>query len=112
MLHQIPTTDNGTAGAVYLGRRLRAWADRAHTANLISSRQRNELEMCAAALDATAMETAICHLDYQPRNWLLGDDGRARILDFEHMRLDARLTAGPVRRHRSPHCSGPRPRAR
>ncbi|MEW9533608.1 phosphotransferase [Microbispora sp. NPDC049125] len=90
-IHQIPTVAAGTTIAAYLGQRLSLWADRAHSTNLISSCQRSEMEARATALADTTMDAAICHLDYQPRNWLLADDGTVRIVDFEHMRPDARL---------------------
>lgn len=30
-----------------------------------------------------------CHLDYQPRNWLVDATGMLRLIDFEHSRIDA-----------------------
>nr|WP_241779626.1 hypothetical protein [Streptomyces natalensis] len=35
------------------------------------------------------MDSAICHLDYQPRNWHVGVG--FWTFDFEHMRRDARI---------------------
>ncbi|MFD9967663.1 phosphotransferase [Streptomyces sp. NPDC059011] len=35
------------------------------------------------------MDSAVCHLDYQPRNWLLGN--AFGVCDFEHMRRNARI---------------------
>lgn len=29
-----------------------------------------------------------CHLDFQPRNWLIGDSGEVSLLDYEHARTD------------------------
>jgi thiamine kinase-like enzyme len=32
-----------------------------------------------------------CHLDFQPRNWLLGPAGHLYLVDFEHARTDLPL---------------------
>ena len=29
-----------------------------------------------------------CHLDFQPRNWLIGSPGDVSVIDFEHARID------------------------
>lgn len=29
-----------------------------------------------------------CHLDFQPRNWLIGKPGEVSLIDFEHTRTD------------------------
>jgi aminoglycoside phosphotransferase (APT) family kinase protein len=29
-----------------------------------------------------------CHLDFQPRNWLIGPPGDVSVIDFEHARID------------------------
>jgi Ser/Thr protein kinase RdoA (MazF antagonist) len=29
-----------------------------------------------------------CHLDFQPRNWLIGKSGDVSLIDFEHARID------------------------
>jgi hypothetical protein len=29
-----------------------------------------------------------CHLDFQPRNWLIGSNGYVSLIDFEHARID------------------------
>jgi thiamine kinase-like enzyme len=37
------------------------------------------------------MEVRFCHLDFQPRNWIVDDNGTVRLIDFEHARPDARI---------------------
>lgn len=32
-----------------------------------------------------------CHLDFQPRNWLIGTSGDVSLIDFEHARIDLPL---------------------
>lgn len=38
--------------------------------------------------DADTVPLVPCHLDYQPRNWVVDETGVLRIVDFEHARLD------------------------
>lgn len=72
-----------------LAQRLRDWIARADRAGLISAVERNGLSHSADDLANTPMDSAACHLDYQPRNWLVGD--AFGLCDFEHMRRDARI---------------------
>ncbi|WP_372352295.1 phosphotransferase [Streptomyces sp. KL116D] len=65
------------------------WIGRAVHADLLDAAEENLLKHHAVILGTSQMDGAICHLDYQPRNWLLGD--AAGIFDFEHMRRDARV---------------------
>ncbi len=45
-----------------------------------------------AALQQTADPHGVpCHLDFQPRNWLLGPAGHLYLVDFEHARTDLPL---------------------
>lgn len=45
-----------------------------------------------AALQQTADPQGVpCHLDFQPRNWLLGPDADLYLVDFEHARTDLPL---------------------
>ncbi|MEV5485557.1 MULTISPECIES: phosphotransferase [Streptomyces] len=69
--------------------RLRSWVARADRADLLSGTERNLLLQIADELAGTRMDSAVCHLDYQPRNWRIGDGFWA--FDFEHMRRDARI---------------------
>ena len=45
----------------------------------------------AALQQATAPDGVPCHLDFQPRNWLLGPDTDIYLVDFEHARTDLPL---------------------
>ena len=72
-----------------LAQRLRGWIDRAD--GLLSASERRTLQRHARALDtAGPLETTVCHLDFQPRNWAL-HRGTVHLLDFEHTRVDVRV---------------------
>jgi phosphotransferase family enzyme len=88
-LHDLtPRTPNAQL-AQDLARRLNSWAARG--AALLTPADRIKLDEHAATLAAAGpLETAACHLDYQPHNWLIDGD-TLRVLDFEHSRIDARL---------------------
>lgn len=73
-----------------LARRMRQWTQRADHTGLISHNERRRLDAWARCLSHTEMEAAVCHLDYQPRNWRLHRD-ELFIIDFEHARPDARI---------------------
>lgn len=79
----------GAIGAELAGR-LEAWVERGDRADLLSAVERRRLLSVASQLSGTRMDSAVCHLDYQPRNWLIGDEG-FWICDLEHMRRDARV---------------------
>ncbi|MEV0615664.1 aminoglycoside phosphotransferase family protein [Nonomuraea sp. NPDC050404] len=92
LLHQIPPPKRpGNDIAAHLAGRLRWWTGRAHTLNLITGSEQRALLIRADRLATSAMRTATCHLDYQPRNWIIGPDTVVRVLDFEHARTDARV---------------------
>lgn len=42
----------------------------------------------AALADADIPPGGPCHLDFQPRNWLIGTSGDVSLIDFEHARID------------------------
>jgi Choline/ethanolamine kinase len=42
----------------------------------------------AALADVEAQQGGPCHLDFQPRNWLINTGGEVSLIDFEHARLD------------------------
>ncbi|MFF4989729.1 aminoglycoside phosphotransferase family protein [Streptosporangium saharense] len=90
-LHRILPVESGGAVPAYLAGRVRWWAGRAYAADLISKPEHRTLLTRADTLATLTMDGAICHLDYQPRNWLVGQDSVVRVLDFEHARLDARV---------------------
>jgi hypothetical protein len=88
-LHRATSGPQGGAAGTVLAQRLQSWIERAVHADLIDTAERNLLNHHAALLDNSLMGSAVCHLDYQPRNWLVGDT--FGICDFEHMRRDARI---------------------
>ena len=56
---------------------------------LLCGGDRELIERHLCALDAHEMPGAVpCHLDFQPRNWLTGQDAVVRLIDFEHARID------------------------
>jgi hypothetical protein len=79
---------SGTVGAE-LAERLQSWIVRAARADLINASERKRLEHHLSVLGNNIMDSAVCHLDYQPRNWLIRD--KFGVYDFEHMRRDARI---------------------
>ncbi|MFF4835166.1 aminoglycoside phosphotransferase [Streptomyces sp. NPDC001315] len=89
MLHRATAGPRSGAIGAVLAQRLQNWIDRAGSATLISAEEHRRLNSYANVLARTRMDSAVCHLDYQPRNWLLGDS--FGICDFEHMRRDARI---------------------
>jgi hypothetical protein len=80
----------GEAVGAELAVRLRAWVSKAERADLLSTAERRLLLETADQLADTRMDSAVCHLDYQPRNWLHAP-GNLWVCDFEHMRRDARI---------------------
>ncbi|MFE7318553.1 aminoglycoside phosphotransferase [Streptomyces sp. NPDC057555] len=84
------TRRRATAGTgAALADRLRSWAARADQASLLSYAERMLLLRTADELAGSRMDSAVCHLDYQPRNWHVGNG--FWTYDFEHMRRDARI---------------------
>ncbi|GAB3177387.1 aminoglycoside phosphotransferase [Streptomyces incanus] len=88
-LHRATSVPQGGAVGAALAERFQRWIDRAVRADLLDAAEEHLLKHHAAILGASHMDSAVCHLDYQPRNWLLGDT--FGICDFEHMRRDARV---------------------
>ncbi|MFC8291131.1 phosphotransferase [Streptomyces sp. NPDC057242] len=88
-LHHATSAPRTGAVGTELAERLCHWIARANGADLISTVERERLSHHADVLANTLMDSAVCHLDYQPRNWLLGDT--FGLCDFEHMRRDARI---------------------
>lgn len=75
--------------AVTLAQRTAHWVNRAGV--LLNAGERRLLLDHADAIAASPMEVRFCHLDFQPRNWIVDGDGTVRLIDFEHARLDARI---------------------
>ncbi len=88
-LHHATSVARTGAIGTELAQRLRDWIARADRSDLISTVERDRLSHHADVLANTLLDSAVCHLDYQPRNWLLGD--AFGLCDFEHMRRDARI---------------------
>lgn len=84
-----PESRTGVVGSDIAGR-MGEWIARADQAGIVPLDDRRRLHTYALRLSTTAMEGAICHLDYQPRNWRLHRD-ELFIVDFEHTRPDARV---------------------
>ncbi|MEO3810745.1 aminoglycoside phosphotransferase family protein [Sphaerisporangium sp. B11E5] len=92
LIHQIPPGPHPKPDvAVYLAERMRWWSVRARNSSLISTAQLRALHIKADVLAATTLDRAVCHLDYQPRNWIVTPNGAVTVVDFEHTRLDARI---------------------
>ncbi|MFE6287836.1 NAD-dependent epimerase/dehydratase family protein [Streptomyces sp. NPDC057877] len=88
-LHHPTSVPRTGAVGTELAQRLRDWTARAERADLISTVEVDRLNHHADVVANTLLDSAVCHLDYQPRNWLLGDS--FGLCDFEHMRRDARI---------------------
>ncbi|WP_112136092.1 phosphotransferase enzyme family protein [Glycomyces dulcitolivorans] len=89
-LHRASSTGISRTIGPQLADRLQHWRVRVDHHLILTTVQRQRIDANVRYLAATPMATSICHLDFQPRNWLL--DHRAfHLLDFEHLRRDARI---------------------
>ncbi|GHF27655.1 hypothetical protein GCM10010218_05810 [Streptomyces mashuensis] len=88
-LHRATAARSASALSIELATRLRGWIAKAERAGLLSGAEHRLLGRIAAELAGTPMDSAVCHLDYQPHNWITGD--AFRVVDMEHMRRDARV---------------------
>lgn len=71
----------------WLTGRVGSWREQA--AGLLSASERRIIDQHLAALRMLGVPSGgVCHLDYQPRNWLLDHSRTLRVIDFEHTRLD------------------------
>lgn len=74
----------------WLQDRGRHWASQART--LLSDAAAETVASHLAALGrGPVLRGSPCHLDFQPRNWLVSQSGDVSLIDFEHSRID--LTA-------------------
>ncbi|MFJ6898259.1 phosphotransferase [Streptomyces hokutonensis] len=89
LLHQATLIPRSGAIGPDLADRLAGWIQRADEAGLISAVERLLLSAHRDVLKGTLMDSAACHLDYQPRNWNIGEF--FGMYDLEHMRRDARI---------------------
>lgn len=88
-LHDCARPEYSLHMAETLAERTRGWVDRAGV--LLTADQRRLLLDHADAIGSAPVEVRFCHLDFQPRNWIV-DDGRIlRLIDYEHARPDSRV---------------------
>lgn len=74
----------------WLQDRVRYWASQART--LLSDADMGIVAGHLAMLgEGPLLRGSPCHLDFQPRNWLVSQSGDVYVIDFEHSRID--LTA-------------------
>jgi Ser/Thr protein kinase RdoA (MazF antagonist) len=67
--------------------RARHWTGQART--LLSDADAGVVASHLAALgEAGVLRGGPCHLDFQPRNWLVSQSGTVSLIDFEHSRID------------------------
>jgi Ser/Thr protein kinase RdoA (MazF antagonist) len=65
----------------------RYWRSQART--LLSDAEERTLASHLAALsEGPMLSGSPCHLDFQPRNWLVSQAGEVFLIDFEHSRID------------------------
>lgn len=70
----------------WLTSRISWWFER--SGSLLRAGDKQAIDQHLAALHALgAPDGGPCHLDYQPRNWLLDQAGTLRVIDFEHARI-------------------------
>jgi len=71
----------------WLDNRIRHWTSQAKT--LLSAEEATVVDSHLTALPMTGVPHGVpCHLDFQPRNWLLDESGNLALIDFEHARSD------------------------
>jgi aminoglycoside/choline kinase family phosphotransferase len=68
-------------------KRLRTWIARAR-AGLVHQAEVSVVTQVVARLGTLPSVSGVpCHRDWQPRNWMVDDDGEVRVIDFEHARV-------------------------
>jgi Ser/Thr protein kinase RdoA (MazF antagonist) len=65
----------------------RYWASQAR-ALLSGADARIAASHIAALAQVPTLRGSPCHLDFQPRNWLVSQTGKVCVVDFEHSRID------------------------
>jgi Ser/Thr protein kinase RdoA (MazF antagonist) len=71
----------------WLDDRARHWTSQAKT--LLSAEDASAVDSHLAALRTIGVpHGSPCHLDFQPRNWLVDKSGNLALIDFEHARTD------------------------
>jgi Phosphotransferase enzyme family len=73
--------------AEHLASRLYYWL--ANADGLLSTAEQRLIRWHVSAIADLPIPAGVpCHLDYQPRNWLIDHTGTVGIVDFEHARID------------------------
>jgi Ser/Thr protein kinase RdoA (MazF antagonist) len=71
----------------WLDDRVRYWASQAKT--LLSTEDATVVDSHLTALRMIGVPHGVpCHLDFQPRNWMVDESGNLALIDFEHARID------------------------
>jgi Ser/Thr protein kinase RdoA (MazF antagonist) len=71
----------------WLDDRVRYWSSQAE--NLLPAEDAAVVDSHIAALRTLGVPDGLpCHLDFQPRNWLVDESGNLSVIDFEHARTD------------------------
>jgi Ser/Thr protein kinase RdoA (MazF antagonist) len=71
----------------WLDDRIRHWTSQAKT--LLSGEDATVVDSHLAALTMIGVPRGVpCHLDFQPRNWLVDESENLALIDFEHARTD------------------------
>jgi aminoglycoside/choline kinase family phosphotransferase len=71
----------------WLNHRVRHWSIQART--LLSHADTVVINRHLTALTELGMPRGVpCHLDFQPRNWMVDNSGNVAVIDFEHARTD------------------------
>jgi Ser/Thr protein kinase RdoA (MazF antagonist) len=71
----------------WLQDRERHWSSQART--LLSDAEAGVVAGHLAALcEGPVLRGSPCHLDFQPRNWLVSQSGNVSLIDYEHSRID------------------------
>lgn len=71
----------------WLDDRVRHWTSHAKT--LLSAEDAAVVDSHLAALRMIGVSHGVpCHLDFQPRNWMVDESGNLALIDFEHSRTD------------------------
>lgn len=88
-LHDSAPPEYSLHMAERVAERTRGWVDRAGV--LLTADQRRLLLDHADAIGSAPVEVRFCHLDFQPRNWIVDDSGNLWLIDYEHARPDSRV---------------------
>jgi Ser/Thr protein kinase RdoA (MazF antagonist) len=87
--HHAEPLRRDTGICLFLAGRLRIWISRGR--GLLTSAERATLRTLAAEIaQAGPVDITVCHLDFQPRNWLI-HHRTVGLIDFEHTRIDVRI---------------------